>query len=62
MIELSPNIDTIPLPGRVLCPSEHIDAVLAQVHSASDQLTRNRKLGDEVPLLLFEMQMQQQQQ
>ena len=61
MIELSPNIDTIPLPGKALCPSEHIDAVLAQVHSASGQLMKDLNLADGVPLLLLEMQMQQQQ-
>jgi len=43
MIELSPNIDSIPLPRKALGPSEHIDAVLAQIHSAFEQLTKARQ-------------------
>ena len=33
MVELFPNIDHMPLPGKALCPPEHIDAALAQVQS-----------------------------
>jgi hypothetical protein len=33
IIELFPNIDNIPLPGKSLCPPEHIDAALAEVRS-----------------------------
>ena len=61
MIELSPNIDSIPLPRKALGPSEHIDAVLAQIHSAFGQLTKDLNSVDGMPLLLLEMQMQQQQ-
>ena len=28
MVELFPNIDNMPLPGKALCPPEHIDAAL----------------------------------
>lgn len=62
MIELFPNVDNIPLPGRALCPPEHIDAALAEVRSVFEQLTKNLKEADGVPLLLFETQAQQQQQ
>src|SRR4029079_3318584 len=62
MIELFPNVDNIPLPGKALCPPEHIDAALAEVRSAFEQLTKNLAVADCVPLLLFDSQMQQQQQ
>jgi hypothetical protein len=61
MIELFPNIDNVPLPGKALCAPEHIGAALAQVREAFGQLTKNLKEADGVPLLLFETQMQQQQ-
>jgi hypothetical protein len=61
MIELFPNIDNIPLPGKALCPPEHIDAALVEVRAAFGKLTKNLKPVDGVPLLLFESQMQQQQ-
>src|SRR5262245_23217913 len=41
MVELFPNIDNMPLPGKALCPPEHIDAALAQVQTAFSQLTKN---------------------
>jgi hypothetical protein len=62
MIELFPNIDNIPLPGKALCPPEHIDAALAEVRAAFGKLTKHLNEADGVPLLLFESQMQQQQQ
>jgi hypothetical protein len=62
MIELFPNVDNISLPGKSLCPPEHIDAALAEVRAAFGQLTKNLNEADGVPLLLFETQMQQQQQ
>jgi len=61
MIELFPNIDNMPLPGKALCPPEHIDAALAEIQTAFAQVTKNLKKEDGVPLLLFETQMQQQQ-
>jgi hypothetical protein len=61
MIELFLNIDKISLPGKALCPPEHIDAALAQVREAFGRLTKNLDEADGVPLLLFESQMQQQQ-
>jgi hypothetical protein len=61
MIELFPNIDNIAVPGKALCPPEHIDAALAQIRAAFGQLTKNLREEDGVPLLLFETQMQQQQ-
>jgi hypothetical protein len=62
MVELFPNIDNLPLPGKALCPPEHIDAALAQVRDAFRQLAKNLDPTSGVPLLLFETQMAQQQQ
>jgi hypothetical protein len=62
MVELFPNIDHLPLPGKALCPLEHIDAALAEVRAAFGQLTRNLDPRDGVPLLLFEAHAQRQQQ
>jgi hypothetical protein len=62
MVELFPNIDNMPLPGKALCPPEHIDAALAQVRAAFAELTMNMSPADGVPLLLFETHMQSQQQ
>jgi hypothetical protein len=62
MVELFPNIDHLPLPDKALCPPEHIDAALAQVRRACDQLMTDRNAADGVPLLLFEDQARQQQQ
>jgi hypothetical protein len=62
MIELFPNIDHLLLPEKAMCSPEHIDAVLAEVRAAFGQLTKNLTEADGVPLLLFETQMQQQQQ
>jgi hypothetical protein len=59
MIELFPNIDSVPLPGKAMCPPEHIDAALAQIRSGFAELAKNLQPGDGVPLLLFEMQQQQ---
>jgi hypothetical protein len=62
MVELFPNIDNIPLPGKALCPPEHIDAALAQVRAGFAELTKNLDPEAGVPLLLFETHMQRQQQ
>ena len=62
MIELFPNVDNVSLPRKALCPPEHVDAALAEVRAAFEQLTKNRAVADGVPLLLFDSQMQQQQQ
>jgi hypothetical protein len=62
MIELFPNIDHLPLPEKAMCPPEQIDAALAEVRAAFGRLTKNLNATDGVPLLLFETQMQQQQQ
>ena len=59
MVELFPNVDNIPLPGKALCPREHIDAALAQIREGFKELTKDLKPEDGVPLLLFEKQMQQ---
>jgi hypothetical protein len=61
MVELFPNIDHMALPGKALCPLEHIDVALAEVRAAFGQLTKQLKPAAGVPLLLFESQMQQQQ-
>ena len=60
MVELFPNVDNIPLPGKALCPREHIDAALAQIREGFKELAKDLKPEDGVPLLLFEKQMQQQ--
>lgn len=62
MIELFPNIDHMELPGKALCPPEHIDAALAQVHEQFAELTKDLTPSDGVPLLLFDHHMQRQQQ
>jgi hypothetical protein len=61
MVELFPNIDNMRLAGKALCPPEQIDAALAEVRTAFGRLTTNLSEADGVPLLLFEMQTQQQQ-
>jgi hypothetical protein len=61
MVELFPNIDNMPLPGKALCPPEHIDAALAEVRAAFKELAKNLDPAGGVPLLLFEQQAQQQQ-
>jgi hypothetical protein len=58
MIELFPNIDSLPMPDSAMRPREHIDDALAQIKAGFGELLRQ---GDGVPLLLFEMQAQQQQ-
>lgn len=61
MVELFPNVDNMPLPGKALCPPEHIDAALAETRAAFAELTKNLDPSDGIPLLLFEAQAQQQQ-
>ena len=61
MVELFPNVDNVRLPGKALCPPAHIDAALAEVRLAFEQLSKNLNAADGIPLLLFENQMQQQQ-
>jgi len=61
MVELFPNVDNMPLPGKALCPPEQIDAALAEVRAGFAELTKNLKPEDGVPLLLFETHAQQQQ-
>jgi hypothetical protein len=60
MVELFPNIDNMPLPGKALCPPEHIDAALAEVRAAFAELTKDLDPAGGVPLLLFESRSQQQ--
>jgi hypothetical protein len=62
MVELFPNIDNLPLPGKALCPPDRIDAALAEVRAGFQQLAKNLDPAAGVPLLLFETQMVQQQQ
>jgi hypothetical protein len=62
LVELFPNIDNLPLPGKALCPPEHIDRALAQIQRAFADLAQCLDPDDGVPLLLFEHQAQQQQQ
>jgi hypothetical protein len=58
-VELFPNVDNIPLPGKALCPPEHIDAALAQVRELFAEMTKNLSPEDGVPLLLFEQYAQE---
>jgi hypothetical protein len=62
MVELFPNIDNMPMPGKALCAPQHIDAALIQIRAAFAELSKN--LGPEhgIPLLLFETHAQRQQQ
>lgn len=62
MIELFPNIDTMPLPDKALCPPAQVDAALAQLRAAFDELTKGLRPDDGIPLLLFESHQHQQQQ
>jgi hypothetical protein len=62
MVELFPNIDNMPLPGKALCPPAHFDEALAQIHAQFAEMTKNLRPEDGVPLLLFEQYAQQQQQ
>jgi hypothetical protein len=62
MIELFPNIDNVSLPGKALCSPEQFGATLAEIRATFEQLTKNLAVTDGVPLLLFDNQMQQQQQ
>lgn len=55
MVELFPNIDNIPLPGKALCPP-------AEIQAGFPELTKNLGSTDGVALLLFESHRQQQQQ
>jgi hypothetical protein len=58
MVELFPNIDHLPLPGKAFCPAEHIDAALDEVRAAFAELTKNLDPAEGVPLLLFESRSQ----
>lgn len=62
MVELFPNIDNMPLPGKALCPPEQLDAALAQIQAQFAEMTKNLDPSNGVPLLLFEQYAQQQQQ
>jgi hypothetical protein len=62
MIELFPNIDTMPLPEKALCPPALVDAALTQVRVAFGEISKGLRPEDGVPLLLFESQQQCQQQ
>ena len=54
MVELFPNVDTIPLPAKALCPAEYLDNVLAEVEGAFARRMSEVKPTDGVPLLLFD--------
>jgi hypothetical protein len=62
MVELFPNVDHMPLPGKALCPPEQLDAALAQIRTAFTEFAKNLDPADGVPLLLFESSAQQQAQ
>src|SRR5262245_44744012 len=40
MVELFPNVDNIPLPGKALCSPDQIDAALAQIQVGFAELTK----------------------
>jgi hypothetical protein len=62
MIELFPNLAHVELPARALCPLQQIDAALAPIRAGFEGLTKGLRSGDGYPLLLFETEMQRQQQ
>jgi hypothetical protein len=62
MIELFPNLAHVELPAKALCPPQQIDAALAQIRMGFERLTKDLQPGDGYPLLLFETQVQRQQQ
>lgn len=62
MIELFPNLAHVELPAKALCPPQEIDAALAQIRMGFKDLTKDLQPGDGYPLLLFETQVQRQQQ
>jgi hypothetical protein len=62
MIELFPNLAHVELPAKALCPPQQIDAALAQIRMGFEGLTKHLQPGDGYPLLLFETQVQLQQQ
>ena len=62
MIELFPNVDHMLVPAHALCAVENIDVALAQIRAGFAELSKNLDPADGVPLLLFETQMQRQQQ
>jgi hypothetical protein len=62
MIELFPNLAHVELPAKALCPPQQIDAALAQIRISFEGVTKDLQPGDGYPLLLFETQMQRQQQ
>jgi hypothetical protein len=59
MVELFPNIDTMEIPAKALCPIEHLDSALEEVEAAFAELTKGLGPDDGVPLLLFENYMRQ---
>jgi hypothetical protein len=59
---MSNNVDHESLPWNALSPPEHIDAALVEVRAGLGQLAKDLNVAEEVPMLLFETQMQQQQQ
>src|SRR4051812_3343097 len=62
MIELFPNLAHVELPAKALCPPQQIDAALAQIRMGFERLTKDLQPGDGYPLLMFETQVQRQQQ
>ncbi|MGE3244153.1 MAG: VOC family protein [Pirellulales bacterium] len=62
MVELFPNVDHMPLPGKALCSPKDVDSALAVMRLGFKELTSGLNPTDGVPLLLFERYVEQQQQ
>lgn len=62
MVELFPNVDHLPLPGKALCPPEHVDTALEAMRAQFAEVSKGLNPADGVPLLLFERYAEQQQQ
>jgi hypothetical protein len=62
MVELFPNIDHVPLPGKAFCPPEQVDVALEALRRGFDEMTGGLDPQEGVPLLLFERYAAQQQQ
>jgi hypothetical protein len=54
MVELFPNIDNMPLPGKVLCPPSQVDDILSALRAAFEKKLKEIDTSAGIPLLMFE--------
>ena len=54
MVELFPNIDTMPIPPQALCAPAQASGVMASMKAQLDKKMAEEKLTDAVPLLLYD--------